>query len=303
LIRVYYLAALSQCRKLVRLDLSLIRGTPLILDLLRAVSTLSCLKIFCFPCGSLFSSVWGENDHGRYQASLKWPDSLETFHIPNSLSRAYLQAFENAPASLKSLVVAGSDQIFDVAPNTVFGLIGSRIVTLKVDYEEDDFTGQLFNIFAKFPNLLYLSVCATLLWDPTMRATDLEIDHPLRSFTILLDDLDDISDPYFIEGIEILFNKGWLPDIRTLLLSNRESMTHLAHHLRINSSPVTNTKILRLLEIGKRLKQRSSSASDQRESGVWIVDGKNNDAVIGELTEENIARNMGLAPRVCYKLV
>jgi hypothetical protein len=280
LIRVYYLAALSQCRKLVRLDLSLIRGTPLILDLLRAVSTLSCLKIFHFPrCSSAAFYLSKEDDP-------KWPDSLETFHIPCSLDKIYIPAFENPPISLKSLVIEDDFQVTDVL-DVVFGLIGSQILTVKVQYEEDC-NDQLAMIFINFPNLLHLSIPPDLISDDATADIYLGNDYPLLSLTVILQQPDDIFDPYFLEFLEYLLDDDLLPNIRRLVLSHASSVDSWNSFLHENPLPVKRQ--IELLDIDKRLKRRSSSASCPRKSGVWLVDCEDNDVSISEFTDESLVR-------------
>ena len=47
---------------------------------------------------------------------------------------------------------------------------------------------------------------------------------------------------------------------------------------------------LQLLDISRYLKRRSSSASDLKQCGVWLVDGGDNDAIICEFTVETLAK-------------
>jgi hypothetical protein len=100
-----FASALSKCQKLVRLDLSHTRESFTVLDLLRAVGTLSSLKIFHFPHGSQASSESGENEAPRDEAPYKWPNSLEQIFIPHLLDVGYMVAVRSAPASLTSLVI------------------------------------------------------------------------------------------------------------------------------------------------------------------------------------------------------
>jgi hypothetical protein len=264
-----------------------------VLDLLRVVSTLSYLKKFHFPDSGC--SAYSALDEGQGEDTPRWPDSLETFHIPSSLDTCYLIAFEKPPASLKSLIVeemvyphkSPTDEVLD----KVFGLIGSRILTLKMDYEVDSVV-EAWDIFEKFPNLLYLGIRTVFIYDDELSQMDLKIDHPLRSVTLLLDRPDDIYYPGFLDRVKDLLNIDWLPNIRNLRLSDQPSPYRWAHLLQEISLPIAETEPSRLLDIGRCLKQRSSSGSGPRESGVWLVDGRDNDAIICEFTEEDIARFM-----------
>jgi hypothetical protein len=50
-------------------------------------------------------------------------------------------------------------------------------------------------------------------------------------------------------------------------------------------------KDIELFEMGRCLKRRSRSASDLKESGIWLVDGgPSDDGSVCELTEENVSR-------------
>jgi hypothetical protein len=53
----------------------------------------------------------------------------------------------------------------------------------------------------------------------------------------------------------------------------------------------------RLLDISRCLKRRGSSESGFKETGVWLVDGGDNDAIIYEFTEESLARIRSGTPR------
>jgi hypothetical protein len=281
---------LSRCQRLIHLDLSNTGKPFCVLDLLRVVSTLSYLKKFHFPDSGC--TACSGPDERRGEDAPIWPNSLDTFHISSSLDVAYLIAFNKAPASLKCLIVEDGDKEPDYAVlDTVFDLIGSRILTLKIDYEAEPI-GQLCDIFKKFPNLLYLEIRAIFIYDEALPHMDLEANHPLCRVTMLLDHLDDIFSPYFLYCLEDLLNRDWLPNIRSLRLSNEPSLYRWAFIFQELPLPIADIQPSSLLDIGRRLKQRSSSASSIKESGVWLVDGKDNDAVICEYTEEDISRMM-----------
>jgi hypothetical protein len=118
------LAALSECQNLVCLDLSTFEAAFRALDILRAVSTLSSLKIFHFPSWSVSAVDSGENDNGRSEKSPKWPDSLETLYMFGHFSPDYIAAFDKAPASLKNLIIEGHMDLDEESLDSVFRLIG-----------------------------------------------------------------------------------------------------------------------------------------------------------------------------------
>jgi hypothetical protein len=289
---VNFLAALSKCQKLVRLDLSRLNRVSFhILDLLRAVSTLSCLKIFHFPEGCPTSSDSGLENKERSGKTPKWPDSLETFHIPLSLDMGHILAFEKLPTSLTSLIIDTSDRIRDEAIEVIFDLIGPQILTLKVEPEtpSDGFASYL----TKFPNLLHLKALPEIIAYDAMDYIDLQVDHPLRSITIGLDLCDDIFDPDFLDSLEDLVNIDRLPNIRRLLLNIDCLRYYCASFLREDPLPEEHIK---LLDISKRLRGRSSSASGKKESGVLLVDSDDDDATVIEFTEEYLVKILSEAP-------
>jgi hypothetical protein len=218
--RVNGLSALSNCRKLVCLDLSLIQGSFEVRDILRVVSTLSSLKIFQFPRASPTSSDWGENE-----ATPEWPDRLEKFYIPCSLDPGYIRAFEKVPASLTSLTIENEGAPNDDVLDTVFKLIGPQILTLKVECEELP-QGQIANLTVNFPNLLHLGVRGGFTCSHEIRTINLGVERPLRAITIDLSELDDVTDPEYLGWVKDLFDEKRLPNIRRLMLSSEWSLTH-----------------------------------------------------------------------------
>jgi hypothetical protein len=253
-----------------------------ILDLLRAVSALSCLKIFYFPERSPASSNSGVVDKQRSEQTPKWPDSLETFHIPCSLDRGYIIAFEKTPALLKNLIVNDSNGSCGTALEHVFDLVGPQIQTLRVQYE--NCYGELSRCLQKFPNLLHLYTHPELIDWIANDHLGPRSNHPLRSITIAIDELDDISNSGFLECLEELVNEDRLSNIRSLILSIDCLGDHWESFLRQVPLPV---ELIQLLDISKRLKRRSSSESGRKKSGVFLVDSKDDDAIVCEFTEES----------------
>ena len=221
----------------------------------------------------------------------KWPDSLEVFHIPPSLDTLYLPFFENAPASLKGLVIENGVRIYVGVLNTIFGLIGSRILTLKVEFE--GVRDEIANTFIKLPHLLQLRVRPGLIRsfiryarsDPTY----LTMHHPLRSLTIYLNQLDYIFHTTLLNSLEDLLKVEWLPSIRTLQLSDKLTDDRWVSFLNYKLLPQQHVM---LLYFGRILKLRDSTASSIGDCGVWLMSGEDNDATIWEFTKENLVRAM-----------
>jgi hypothetical protein len=264
---------------------------------MRAVSALSCLKIFHFPRRSAALAKLRDRDNGEVEYIRRWPegqkiprwsDSLETFHMPSLLDPGYILAFENTPASLKSLVVEDSGGVTVYVVDTIFGLIGSQILTLKVEYD-DDRQDQLADIFRDFPNLLHLSLLPELIDFYVPADLELEHEHPLRTLTINLEEMDDILDTDFLMQLEdLVFHQDLLPNIRCLTLFHEFSADHWECFLREYPLPLAvKSQSIELLNIGKYLKQQSSSASVPKESGLWLVNG---DGTVCEFTEELVAK-------------
>jgi hypothetical protein len=250
---------------------------------------LSCLKVFNFPQwpprSSYGSDGWGENDIDQSEVTSKWPDSLETFYIPCSLDTGWILAFEKVPASLTSLIIKDGLNVDSEALDMVFDLIGPQILTLKVEYieEPEKSAAQLASIFSKFPNLLHLSVRTCFIYDQAMGHTVFETDHPLRSITIRLDQLDDICDTDLIERLNNLLDYEWLPSVRRVLLSTNYSLDRWLSFLREVPTPLMDVDFL---YISTRLKRRSSSACGPQGSGVWLVDSADGNSTICEFTGE-----------------
>jgi len=263
--------------------LSLICESLRVLDLLHAVTTLSCLKIFHFPrCAA--SPNPGEWRQGRGEAP-NWPDSLETFHIPASLSLSYICAFSKVPPSLTTLVLEDSPQIAGSVLEIVFEMIGSRVVTLKVEYYQE-VVGQLARIFRSCPNLLHLSVQSCFVSDLAMGYVDLEVDYPLRSFTIYLKHLHDILEDELLDDLSDLVHEDRLPDLRCLLLSNKLTGDGWVPFLQENADLELHQE---LLGISDCLKKRSNFASGVKGNGVWLVEGDDSKDTICEFNEEDLA--------------
>jgi hypothetical protein len=286
---VNFLAALSNCPNLVRLDLSSINCVSFhIVDLLRTVSKLLRLQIFHFPKGSQDS---GDNDQERSGKTPRWPNSLETFHIPLSPNIGYILAFEKLQASLMSLIIDTFDSVRDDTIEIIFNLIGPQILTLKVELETP--SSGFASYLDKFPNLLHLKAPPEIISYNEMDFIDLQVDHPLRSITIRLNQFDGISDPDFLESLENLVNVDWLPNIRRILLNIDCLGYDWASFLREDPLPEEHIK---LLDISRRLRGRSSFASGHTESGVLLVDSDDDDATVIEFTEDNLARILSEAP-------
>jgi hypothetical protein len=111
----------------------------------------------------------------------------------------------------------GDKEFADEVLDKVFELIGSRILTLKIDYEVD-FEGQMFDIFMKLPNVLYVSILPMSSYGKALPWSwmDFKMDHPLRAITILLDLLDGIFDHRFLNCLKDPLNKDRVPNIRNL---------------------------------------------------------------------------------------
>jgi hypothetical protein len=240
---------------------------------------LLCLKIFHFP--QIPPSDPEENENQQSEKSARWPDSLETFHISSSLHTGYIPAIENAPASMKSLIIEDGCGIDREVLKTIFDLIGSRTLTLKVGHN----AGQMASLFIKFPNLLDLSVSPIFVSEHRKRHIPLEIDHPLRSITINLNEINVIYDTKFIERLKALLKENRLPNIRSLLLSARADARLWVGHIRQYPWLLLRTD---LLIISAFLKKRSSSASGFEKSGVWLANSDDNDSIICEFTKENL---------------
>jgi hypothetical protein len=248
------------------------------------VNTLSGLRIFHFPYWAPSSSESGGNDNDRSESTLKWPDSLETFHIPRSLHMGYILAFEKVPASLKSLIIKDDGASISTALDTVFDLLGPQILALKVEYDDEESKGQLSNILNNFPHLLHLSVRPYFIGNSGIYAQDqimLEIDHPLCSITIDIEHLDQIVGDNFTHCLASLVDHNRLPNIRSFLSSSNLSVNQWASILRLYYS--RSVIDVELLHVGSYLKRRSSSESGPEESRLWLVDGEDNDATICEI--------------------
>jgi hypothetical protein len=272
------------------LDLSFIDPSFGILDLLAAMSMLSCLKVFHYPHRPAYfpDSDSDLSDNGGQDSFPKWPNSLETIHIPRSLDLGYLLILGQVPASLSTLVIDNGFEPFTSVLDLIFSILDQQIQTLKVKYDEE-WSDLLEDILDEFPNLLHLGLRPCFISDDAVADIDLGTDHPLRSITVYIDQLDDIFDPELLKGLQDLVDKDQLPNIRSLVLSSESSVDDWVSFLRGKPLPV---EYLRLLEIGKRLKRRSSFDSGLKESGVWLVDGEDHDGAICEFTEENL-ENLG----------
>jgi hypothetical protein len=261
-----------------------------IFDLLDALSKLSFLKILHFPKGAAAfpDSDWEMGDYERRRRIPEWQDGLETVHIPCSLDWGYLLFFRECPASLSTLVIEDGFGKPTGALERVFPLMSQEITTLKLKYD-----GELLdlpeNILEAFPNLLHLGVGPSFISDGALYDIDLDVDHPLRSVTICFKKLDDLFDPEFQQCLEDLLDEDQLPNLSNISLLNESSIDHWVSFLQEHPSP---RKFVYLFAIGKLLKQRSSSPSDRKESGLWLVDGEDNKGVVCELTVENVERMM-----------
>jgi hypothetical protein len=232
---------------------------------LRAVSKLSHLKTFHSPQEAPNFSEWEVvKDKEGTERTPKWPDSLETFFISCSFDPGLIPAFEQTPASLRNLVIEKSDRVGVNMLEIVFEMIGSRILTLKLDYYERP-TGRLANYFFRFPNLVHLSLRPLFVSEYTVHRKYQGIDHPLCSITINLDELDEVLD---LEGLNDLLDERRfrLPNLTSLRLCISSSLDDWVPFARKNSVLLTN---MGLFNIGQLLKLRSSSATcDFTESGV-----------------------------------
>jgi hypothetical protein len=236
------------------------------------------------------------SDNEQSEMIPEWPDSVEEFHIPTSLDRGYLLAFTKVPASLSALTIKDGVEIFNATLDKVLNLLAPQILTLRVEFDSEasDFDSEtsylLDDILSICPNLLHISVRPSLAECSATWHLDPNIDHPLRSITIILDQLNDILDLYFLDDFEDLLEDNAMPNVRRLLLSVKSGEDHWASFLLENVGNVLPTMDLQLLDISRCLKRRSSSASDLKQCGVWLVDGGDNDATICEFTVETFAK-------------
>jgi hypothetical protein len=187
---------------------------------LGAVSKLTCLKTFHFPIWSPLSSDSDDNDNdtGRSENTLKWPDSLETFHIPRASDRGNLPALREAPTLLSTWIIEdGVGRHADVL-YSVFSLVGAQILTLKVKYNEEwpRLREYVDVLLFNFPNFLHLSIRSCFIHDGSVYNIDLDTDHPLRSITIYLKRLSDIFDHNFQQDLEGLLDEDRLPSINKI---------------------------------------------------------------------------------------
>jgi hypothetical protein len=212
------------------------------------------------------------------------------------LDSGYILAFEKAPASLRTLIIEHDTETeYDVL-GAVFAQIGSRILTLRMENDQI-WAQQLASIFIKFPNLLHLSVRSCVDSVPGIGHIDLETDHPLRSVTIILEEMHEIFDPEFVKCLKNLLHEDRLPNISSLRLSvdwgSIRRWAYLLRSYRLRGCGLSTD----LLDIIKCLKRRNFSASDPKEGEVWLVNNGDSDSVICVFTEENFAKLNGDVPK------
>jgi hypothetical protein len=205
----------------------------------------------------------------------------------------YILAFETTPASLQRLTIEYDPEVYTEGFYSMVELIRSRIKDLAVWSAPEEADGQLLDFLVDFPNLFHLNVAACYVFGHSAHYRRGDVYQSLRSITISLYSLEDIFHCDFLEGLEDLVDKDWLPNVRSLVFSSEFTKDPWVSFLREQTVPQERNK---LLCIDRRLKPRSSSASGLRESGLWLVDGSNDDDVVCQVTERELARVMHGAP-------
>jgi hypothetical protein len=264
---------------------------------MHTVSRLPCLKIFHFPQQSHSFDDWSLKMGGNIKKGniKKWPDSLETFHIPCGLL-GYLDAIAMAPASLKSLII-DEDAITEPRRiDEIFDRLGPQILNLSVHYHDEP-PVQLAQMFTKLPNLLHLSTDPWILLNQEENPLELRSDHPLCSITLNSGVLGDLFSPDLLRNVKNFLHNPRLPNIQNLLLSGKwsgEEGRSWVDYLRRCPLPKTHVEFF---EMSKFLQQRIVSSSGLKKNGVWLVDGErdpqeNNDFedIVCEFSEGEIAR-------------
>jgi hypothetical protein len=228
-----------------------------------------------------------------------WPDTFETFHIPSSLDSGYILAFKKPPTSLKNLIIEngflmGSDGVrisADVLAE-ISRLIGTRIRTLKVNYD-GDLADNFPNVFVNFPNLLDISVWPCFIFADAMNCKDLKTDHPLRSVAMKLDSLDNVFDPGVLGGLGCrIIAEDRLPNTKSVLVSSHSWEDQFLYFLWKYWVPKESLEKmhLELQNIVGDWPTRISLVSRELRHKRAYVNSEDNDGTIFEITNETISK-------------
>lgn len=274
--------ALSKCRRLRLLDLSLVSESPPLYELLKTVSQLQQLTTFRLPRSSGFSAM-------GIPTPVAWPSNLENLSLSGGIDAHFLHGEVALPQTLRSLTIehcplvktVGLMHFLRVAVRPL-----PHLESLKLAYLPRLHGGALDNLLFILPGLTKLSISVDYitpaLFDlaissrgdffqsgqvdadimpPTSRH-QWEPDHPcqLRLLEFTNSGNPGVEDKISPIDVLIAIDEGSLPALRQV---------RVAKSLMWDASS-TAPDVGALTEA---LKESAAKASDGADNGVWTVDG------------------------------
>ncbi|MCJ1309555.1 hypothetical protein MMC25_003215 [Agyrium rufum] len=152
------LAALSKCKELRTLDLSLISEALSLPALFRAMSHLENLKTFYFPRTS-FIDKSNENRDGRRAEDTVWPPRLEELYISGTLRDEAVVYFKGLPDTLRTLSLQNCQNLTGQFLRPILEHRGPGLTKLHLGYGMPGLQSHYFDdVFQLAPSLRELTI-------------------------------------------------------------------------------------------------------------------------------------------------
>jgi len=265
--RVNSLAALSKCKSLKHLDLSLICESLQVLDLLRALSTLPNLSTFRFPRCSAASKPGMKDETIPGCRKSRWPDSLRAFYFSCGLQIGYLPAIIKAPPSVTALTIEeGHTFSSEVVWCSVLTL-GHQITLLRLEFTSKFGFEPMNALLQNFPNLTRLLLRSDHIGIPFFAPGVIPLAHPLKALTVIATEgsgFYSLIPRYLVEAVK----DGRLMNLRTVRFSKM---------IKGPAAEMWEEDIMALADLLEQLGEKDVEDGGlddgvRERAGVWLID-------------------------------
>jgi len=239
-----------------------------VLDLMRALSTLSKLETFRFPRCSAANKPGMKDETIPGCKKSRWPDSLRSFYFSCGLQIGYLPAIIKSPRFLTSLTIEeGHNFSSEVVWCSVLTL-GLQITSLRLEFEPKFGFEPMNALLRDFPNLIHLLMRVDHVGLPFFAPGVIPHTHPLKSLTVIATDenaLYPLMPGYLVEAVK----DGRLADLRTVRFSK---MFEGQGAEDWEDDLMAFAELLEQLE-NKDLEEGVSDDSTGESAGIWMLEG------------------------------
>ncbi|MCJ1248682.1 hypothetical protein MMC30_005900 [Trapelia coarctata] len=262
------LAALSKCKNLKHLDLSLICESLQVLDLMRALSTLPKLETFRFPRCSAASKPGMKDEAIPGCRKSCWPDSLRAFYFSCGLQIGYIPAIIKAPLCVTSLTIEEGHSFSSEVVWCSVLILGHQIRSLRLEFTSKFGFEPMNALLHDFPNLTHLLLRADHIGLPFFALGVIPHAHPLKVLTVVASDEKSVyllMPKYLVEAV----NDGRLSNLRTFRFNQ----------MCVGAAAASwEDDIMALADLLEKLGEKDvkdgvadDSVADK--AGIWLLDG------------------------------